>query len=86
VLGAIGVILSAAYMLPMFQKVFLGEATADSNKNLIDLNAREIVVSAAFAVLIIWMGLAPNSFLKLSQESVAKVIERVQASSSLSEK
>ncbi|MGQ9805924.1 MAG: complex I subunit 4 family protein [Chlorobiales bacterium] len=84
VLGAIGVILSAVYMLPMFQKVFLGELTSDDNRRVSDLNLRESVVAVVFVLLIVWIGIAPNSFLKLSEKSTASVIEKVQRTSSLS--
>ncbi|MCS6988943.1 MAG: NADH-quinone oxidoreductase subunit M [Chloroherpetonaceae bacterium] len=83
-LSAIGVILSVVYMLPMFQKIFLGELKNDLNANLKDLNLRETIVATAFVVVIVWIGVAPNSFLKLSEKSVATVIEKVQQNSSLS--
>ncbi len=84
VLGAIGVILSAVYMLPMFQKVFLGELTNDESRRISDLNLRESAVAVVFVVLIVWIGVAPNPFLKLSEKSTAGVIEKVQQTSSLS--
>jgi len=86
VLGAIGVILSAVYMLPMFQKIFLGELTSDENRRISDLNAREGVVAVVFVMLIVWIGVAPSSFLKLSEKSTASVIEKVQQKSSLTSK
>lgn len=86
VLGAIGVILSAVYMLPMFQKVFLGELTHADNRQVSDLNLRESAVAMVFVLLIVWIGIAPNSFLKLSEKSTASVIEKVQQTSSLSVK
>lgn len=84
ILGAIGVILSAVYMLPMFQKIFLGELTSDDNRRVSDLNLRESAVAAVFVILIVWIGIAPDSFLKFSEKSTASVIEKVQRTSSLS--
>ncbi|NTV46290.1 MAG: NADH-quinone oxidoreductase subunit M [Chlorobiales bacterium] len=83
VLAAIGVILSAVYMLPMFQKVFLGELTNEENKSLKDLNAREIGVAAAMLLFIVWIGLAPNPFMQLSNLTTKQIVERVQTSNSL---
>ncbi|MFN3344497.1 MAG: NuoM family protein [Chloroherpetonaceae bacterium] len=84
VLGAIGVILAVVYMLPMFQKIFLGGLTSDENRRLSDLNLRESTVAVVFVILIVWIGIAPNPFLKLSEKSTASVIEKVQQNSSLS--
>jgi NADH-quinone oxidoreductase subunit M len=84
VLSAIGVILSAVYMLVMFQKIFLGELTSDENRRVSDLNLRESMVAVVFVILIVWIGIAPNPFLKLSEKSTASVIEKVQQNSSLS--
>jgi NADH-quinone oxidoreductase subunit M len=86
VLGAIGVILSAVYMLPMFQKIFLGELKSDENRRVSELNLRESVVAVVFVILIVWIGVAPSSFLKLSEKSTASVIEKVQQKSSLTSK
>ncbi len=76
-LAALGVILSAAYMLPMVQKIFTGELTSERNAALSDLTPREILVAALLVAMIIWIGVAPNSFLKLSETSSQAVIEFV---------
>lgn len=83
VAGAAGVILSVVYMLPMFQKIFLGELTSERNKRLGDLNWRETLVATAMTIFIVWIGIAPNSFLKLSEKSVASAVEKAQRGSSL---
>jgi len=77
ILAAIGVILSAVYMLPMFQKVFLGEITREENRVLKDLSGREIAVSILMLIFIVWIGLSPAPFLKLSGQSVKETVEHV---------
>ncbi|MDI6783876.1 MAG: NADH-quinone oxidoreductase subunit M, partial [bacterium] len=43
-IASLGVVLSAVYMLWMFQRVFFGQVTHDENKTLLDLSKREIAV------------------------------------------
>lgn len=81
VIAAVGVILSAVYMLPMFQKVFLGEITHDENKSLADLSAREVAVSAAMILFIVWIGIAPKPFMQLSDLTTKQIVERVHMAS-----
>jgi NADH-quinone oxidoreductase subunit M len=86
VFGAIavtGVILGATYMLWMCKKVFFGpkgelvkgSTFENSNPVLKDVTLREVVVLAPLVVLIFWMGLFPNQFLKYSKSSIEFLIE-----------
>jgi NADH-quinone oxidoreductase subunit M len=61
--AAIGVILGAIYMLMVVQKMFFGPIHKKENKSLPDLNARELVALAPFAMMIFVIGLFPNIFL-----------------------
>jgi NADH-quinone oxidoreductase subunit M len=72
--SAAGVILAAVYMLYMFQKMFLGPVTKDENKNLKDLNWREIITLAPLMVLIFWIGLYPRPFFVLMAPAVDKLV------------
>ncbi|RPJ66939.1 MAG: NADH-quinone oxidoreductase subunit M [Acidobacteria bacterium] len=75
--AAVGVILSAVYMLWMFQRVNYGPVTNDENQALPDLTRRErwvIVPTVAAAVL---MGVLPGLFLRPMQPSVEKLLQRV---------
>jgi NADH-quinone oxidoreductase subunit M len=78
-LAAIGVILAAVYILAMFQKMFLGPVAHEENKNLKDLNWREIVVLAPLLVLIFWIGLYPQPFFNLMGPTVEKLVASLQA-------
>jgi NADH-quinone oxidoreductase subunit M len=70
VIGATGVILAAAYMLWMFQRVMFGPIRHEENRGLKDLNLREIVILAPLICLIVWMGVFPQFFLKKIDLSV----------------
>jgi NADH-quinone oxidoreductase subunit M len=72
--AAAGVILAAIYMLFMFQKLFLGPVDKEENKNLKDLNWREIVTLVPLLVLIFWIGLYPKPFFSLMAPSVEKLV------------
>jgi NADH-quinone oxidoreductase subunit M len=59
-----GVVLGAAYLLWLYQRVFWGKITSEENKHLVDLNAREIATLVPLVALCFWIGLYPEPFLK----------------------
>jgi len=79
VIAALGVILSAVYMLWMFQRVFYGKVTNDHNLGLPDLSIREWVILGPLAAAAIGMGVAPNVFLKPMEPAIQRLVDRVQA-------
>ena len=60
--AALGVILSACYLLWAYQRVFFGEITHDKNRQLPDISARERGMLIALAVVILWMGIGSPYF------------------------
>jgi NADH-quinone oxidoreductase subunit M len=76
-LAATGVIWAAVYMLWMLQRVLFGKVTNPENKNLHDLNAREVGLLIPLLVLMLLMGVFPRPFLDRSQASVEAVRARV---------
>jgi NADH-quinone oxidoreductase subunit M len=79
VLGALGVILSAVYLLWMLQRVMFGEITNRKNAELEDLDAREKWALVPLVVMAIVMGVAPMLFLRASEKSVNGVKQTVEA-------
>jgi len=77
VLAALGVVLAAAYVLWMVQRVLYGEVTDPRNAALRDLTAREIVVLAPLAVLAIFMGVASPMFTRHIEPSVDALVRQV---------
>ena len=78
VIAALGVILSAVYMLWMFQRVFYGKVES-VNKGLPDLSFREWAIVGPLAAAAIGMGVAPNVFLKPMEPAIQRIVDRVQA-------
>jgi NADH-quinone oxidoreductase subunit M len=72
-----GVIFAAVYLLWMYQRIAFGEVTNPAMQNLKDLNIREKLVLAPIFVFIIWIGIYPGTFLKLSEGSSKSVVNQV---------
>ena len=75
-LAAIGMILSAVYMLWMYQRVIYGEVRNPANLKLADLTARERLVLAPLIVLIFVMGVYPSLFLSRSDSAIQSIRAR----------
>ncbi len=79
VAAATGVILSACYMLWMYQRVAFGPVTHEENRTLTDLSLRERLMFAPLLLLIFWMGVAPQPFLDRMQPTLDRTIEMTQS-------
>ncbi len=77
VFAASGVIFAAVYLLWMYQRVVFGEVKNPKMNELKDMNKREILVLVPIFIFIVWIGVYPNTFLKLSANSTHKIIEHV---------
>jgi len=77
-LGAFGVIFAAVYLLRMLQETLWGPITKDENRELKDLNAREIAALLPLCVLMLWIGVAPRAFLEPSRPALEEVLTSYQ--------
>ncbi len=75
--AATGVILSATYMLWMFQRVNYGEVS-EKNRSLPDLKPREWAILVPVIALSVLMGVLPNIFLKPMAPSIEKMLAQVR--------
>jgi len=78
-LAASGVVLSAVYMLWMFQRVNYGPITNEKNRTMPDLTPREWALLVPTIAMAILMGVVPGIFLRPMEPSVNRLIERVTA-------
>jgi NADH-quinone oxidoreductase subunit M len=79
VFAASGVILAAVYMLWMFQRVMFGKVTNEKNLRLRDLNGREVAYLLPLLVMVFWIGVYPQTFLRKMDASVSAVVTRIEA-------
>ncbi len=78
IFAAIGVILSACYMLWLYQRVFLGETPGEVAARVGDLNLREWAAMLPLIVLMAWMGTVTATFLPPITASSAVVLEQTK--------
>jgi NADH-quinone oxidoreductase subunit M len=79
VVAGLGVILSAVYMLWMFQRVYYGEVTHAENRTLPDLSLREWAIVGPLCALAIVMGVVPNVFLAPMEPAVTRIVQRMES-------
>lgn len=77
VLATTGIVLGAAYMLWLYQRVIFGPITNHHVEEMTDLSAREWVVLTPLVILTFWIGVYPNPFLGIMHESVSHLIAQV---------
>jgi len=77
--AATGIVLSATYMLWMFQRVNYGPVSNEKNAGMRDLTPREWVVLVPIVAATVLMGVLPNLFLRPIEPSVARMVSQVQA-------
>jgi NADH-quinone oxidoreductase subunit M len=78
VLAMGGIVLGAAYMLWMLQRVALGQPRTEAARNLKDLSVREVVTVLPLAIAVIGIGLYPGPFLETMDASVSNIVERIE--------
>ncbi|MBN2198495.1 MAG: NADH-quinone oxidoreductase subunit M [Candidatus Aminicenantes bacterium] len=83
VLAVSTVILAAAYLLGLFQKVMHGPISNPAVRTFKDLNLREVLVLLPIIVLMFWLGLRPGSVLRKTEASAALQVSRVTGRSSV---
>ena len=69
-LGALGVVLTAGYMLWMLQRVVFGTKTSEPNAKLRDLKPREFALVLPLVALMLFMGVYPGPFLSRARASI----------------
>ncbi len=76
VFAAIGVILSACYMLWLYQRAFYGKASEPLSHHMYDLTAREWAAILPLLVLMFWMGTFTQSFMPAISAQNARILEQ----------
>jgi NADH-quinone oxidoreductase subunit M len=79
VFAALGPILSACYMLWMYQRVFFGKASEDLTHHMPEMDFREWAIMTPLVILMVWMGSYTQSFLPPVSASNAVLLGPIDA-------
>ena len=74
-LACLGVILAAAYLLYMVQRVVFGVAQPRELPHLTDIGLREFGILVPLLLLVFWIGLFPNPLVSRMHNTVTKTLE-----------
>ena len=77
-LAMLGIVLAAAYMLWMLQRVVLGKALTRAAAALPDLSTREMATLVPLAVIIFVVGVYPGPLMELMDASVINLVEQAR--------
>lgn len=77
ILAATGVVIAAVYLLWMFRRVMYGQLDKDENRQLEDLNNKEVAVMIPLVILMFVMGLYAKPFLQQISPSAKRIVEEV---------
>jgi NADH-quinone oxidoreductase subunit M len=77
-LAGTGIIIGAVYMLSLYKRTFFGPITNDNNKNLKDLNAKELSALVPLVMLVVYLGVYPKPVLGPIDSSVQNMIENMK--------
>jgi NADH-quinone oxidoreductase subunit M len=75
--AATGIVLGAAYLLWLYQRVFFGEVTNPANATLPDLTFREQLTLAPLVILAFWIGLYPAPIFEVLRRPSEKIVQIV---------
>jgi len=78
-LGGMGMILGAAYMLYLYRRVIFGRLTREDLRHILDLSPREWAVFVPLIVLTLWMGVYPSSFTSYFDATVGALVQQHSA-------
>ena len=78
IFAAIGPILSACYMLWLYQRVFFGEASEEVRHHIFDLKPREWAAAVPLIAMMLWMGMYSQSFLPAVSKTTSRILDQTQ--------
>ena len=73
--AAVGVILSAVYMLWMYQRTFYGDTPEEVKHHMTDMTGREWLAILPLIVMMIWMGIGTQTFLPSIGAANSRILE-----------
>jgi NADH-quinone oxidoreductase subunit M len=77
VIAAVGIVLGAAYLLWLYQRVFWGPLDNPANAAVPDVNRRELGLMLALVALMIWIGVYPKPVFDVIEQPVDYIVRKV---------
>jgi len=74
-LAGVAIVVGAIYMLAAYKKMFFGEITIEENRNLPDVNKRELLALIPLSIITVWLGIYPKPILEPINNSVESVVQ-----------
>ena len=74
-LAGLAIVVGAIYMLSAYKKMFFGEVTNEENRNLPDVNKKELVALLPLVAITIWLGIYPKPVLEPINNSVESIVQ-----------
>jgi NADH-quinone oxidoreductase subunit M len=75
--ASFGIILGAAYLLWLYQRVMFGPVTNPKNENMPDMNTREFATLLPLVALAFWIGIYPKPLFDVIDRPVQQIVEQV---------
>src|SRR3989441_2354980 len=75
--AVVGIVLGAAYLLWLYQRVMFGSVTNPANEHMPDLNLREYATLVPLVVLAFWIGIYPKPFFAVIEKPVENIVRQV---------
>ena len=76
--AVIGIVLGAAYMLWLYQRVFFGPVTNPKNEKLVDLTPREVAYFMPLLILSFVIGIYPKPFFQILEQPCNQIVQTVR--------
>jgi NADH-quinone oxidoreductase subunit M len=73
-----GVVLAAAYLLWLYQRVYFGKVTNPKNEKLTDLTPRELATFVPLVLIAFWIGIYPKPLFQILDQPVTEIVQRIE--------
>ena len=78
IIAGTSIIIGSVYMLTLFKKTFFGPITNDKNRNLKDLDRKELTSLLPLVFIVVWLGVYPKPVLEPINNSVKDIIKLME--------
>jgi NADH-quinone oxidoreductase subunit M len=73
-IAVVGAVLAAAYMLRLLKQIVWGR---EDKRDIMDMNAREVIYLAPLVLFVFWVGLFPRPYVSVIERSLANLLDQM---------